>query len=90
MGAKEIISMLDLAKKVNSQIRNWTIQDTGNAVWTAKKGQMVLSKKVAPEEVDRPSTKTVNAYHTALLSMPDLAGRVVKPEPVKPGSKANN
>ena len=90
-GREEIISIEDLVQKVNnSHIMSWTIKDTCDAVWAEKREKLLLSKEVVPEEVKRPAIKTVNAYHTALLSIPELAGRVVKPEVAKPGPKAKN
>mmetsp|Transcript_23311 Transcript_23311/g.50499 ORF Transcript_23311/g.50499 Transcript_23311/m.50499 type:complete len:210 (+) Transcript_23311:284-913(+) len=90
-GREEIISIEDLVKKVNdSHIMMWTIEDTCDAVWMEKREKLSLSKEVVPEEVKRPAIKTVNAYHTALLSIPELVGKVAKPEAAKPGPKVKN
>jgi len=76
-----------------SPIKKWTIENTCDALWSEKKEKkvwfrQVMKEGVVLEEVKRPARKTVNAYHTALLSIPELAGRVINPEAVKPGPKA--
>lgn len=86
-GREEIMSIDDLVKQVHSSYILWTFDDTCNAVWAVKRQKF---SKGGMEEVKRPDKKTVNGYHTALLSIPELAGKVVKPELAKPGPKVKD
>jgi len=87
-GASDLISIEDLAQKVHESHAMWTINDTRNAVW-AKKTEK-FAARMGAEGVKCPDKKTVNAYHTALLSIPEVAHKVIKPEIVnlKPGPKS--
>jgi hypothetical protein len=89
-GASELISIEDLAQKVNESLAMWTIDDTLDVVWAKKKEK--LAAKAGAEGVKCPDRKTVNAYHTALLSIPEIAHKVIKPDVVKlkPGPKGKN
>jgi len=90
-GAEELISIEDLAKRVDESQIMWTIDNTFDIVWAEKREK--FSKKGTPlEQIKQPDKKTVNAYHTALLSIPEIAHKVVKPEIIrlKPGPKVKN
>lgn len=89
-GASDLISIEDLAQKVHESHAMWTIDDTLDVVW-AKKTEKFAAKAGA-EGVKCPDKKTVTAYHTALLSIPEVAPKVIKPEIVKlkPGPKGKN
>ncbi|KAL9183109.1 hypothetical protein ACHAXT_004896 [Thalassiosira profunda] len=95
-GNIEIISIDELVEKVVAAPGTyWTLDDTRQAVYDAKiaKGQNPWRKNQKdPEEVKAPNQKTVNVYHTALLSVPEVASKVVKPIHVriKPGPKPKN
>mmetsp|Transcript_21043 Transcript_21043/g.38043 ORF Transcript_21043/g.38043 Transcript_21043/m.38043 type:complete len:590 (-) Transcript_21043:138-1907(-) len=90
-GREELISIEDLAKKVNDSQMMWGIENTCDAVW-AQKREKFSKEGLGLEEVKRPDKKTVNAYHTALLSIPEIAHKVIKPEIIKlkPGPKVKN
>merc|ERR1711957_696182 len=71
-GATDLISIEDLARKVNESQAMWTIDDTLGVVWAKKKEKL---SKAGKEGVKCPDKKTVDAYHTALLSIPEIAHR---------------
>jgi len=77
-GRTEIMSIHELAKAVQESNIVWAIENTREAIWQAKR-----VKEGDDKDVKGPDVKTVNAYHTALLSMPELNGKVRKPEPIK-------
>ena len=77
-GRTEIMSIPELAKAVQESNIIWSIENTREAIWQAKR-----VKEGADKDVKGPDVKTVNAYHTALLSMPELSGKVKKPIPIK-------
>ena len=77
-GRTEIMSIHELAKAVHESNIIWTIDNTREAIWQAKR-----VKEGTDKDVKGPDVKTVNAYHTALLSMPELNGKVKKPIPIK-------
>ena len=89
-GREELMPIEDLVKMVTDCQLMWTFEDTCNAVWERKRKKFF--KEGQEDDVKRPDKKTVNGYHTALLSIPELANRVVKPEFVhmKPGPKPKN
>ena len=69
----------------------WRIENTCEILWENKKkisSRTSISRN--PDDVKQPDKKTVNAYHTALLSIPTIAHKVVKPVVVKlkPGPKS--
>jgi len=72
-GRAEIINIDDLAQKVHESHFMWTIDKTRDAVWAEKK------LKEGSNAAKKPDVKTVNAYHSALLSIPEVADKVVKP-----------
>ena len=77
-GRTEIMSIHELAKAVQESNIMWTIENTREAIWQAKR-----AKEGTDKDVKGPDVKTINAYHTALLSMPELNGKVRKPESIK-------
>ena len=72
-GRAEIINIDDLAQKVHESHFMWTIDKTRDAVWAEKK------LKDGSNAAKKPDVKTINAYHSALLSIPEVADKVVKP-----------
>ena len=90
------MSIDDLVKIVHDSQIMWTFEDTANVIWAEKRKKFGTKDGDNGEQVQvdvkRPDKKTVNGYHTALLSIAELAGRVIKPEfiPMKPGPKPKN
>lgn len=100
-GASDLISIEDLARRVQESHTLWAIENTLDVVWAKKREKAGLWAKkkekagqggVGTEGVKCPDKKTVNAYHTALLSIPEIAHKVIKPEIIKlkPGPKGKN
>ena len=85
-GAEEIISIVDLVKMISDSQMIWGIDQTRDALWAEKKGK----RGSLDQGVKQPDRKTVNAYHTALLSIPEVAHKIVKSEAHKPGPKVKN
>lgn len=79
-GRQELLSIDDLVKRVNESHCMWTIDNTRDVIWTEKRVK-------EGDDAKRPDAKTVHAYHTALLSIPELSCKVLKPEPIKPGPR---
>lgn len=91
-GRAEIINIEDLAKRVEeSPLPQWNIDNTRDVLWEEKRKKQ-LSKNnnigyygnpMSAEEVKEPLACTVSVYHTALMSTPSIAHKVVKPIYVK-------
>lgn len=90
-GREELMSIGDLSQLVtNHPLAVWSIDDTRDAIWERKRVKSMARKPdLAPEDVKCPDMKTVHAYHTALLSLPSIVHKVVKPDNIrlKPGPK---
>ena len=92
-----IFSLEDMVQRVDDSQSIWTIENTRDTIWAEKQrkvnGESQRKGDGTPiVDVKAPDKKTVHGYHTALLSTPQIAHKVAKPEVirVKPGPKPRN
>ena len=82
-GHQEIMGLAELRSKFDENARregnSWTEDQTERAL-IAKMKQKLTDSGIDSSTLKPPHKKTVQAYHSALMSMPDLQERLCKPK----------